>query len=91
MPDFHNLNEVMAELDKVAVRTEQGVFFKESDVKRLFALKDFQDTGREEAEGEPKPKTLAEARAAVMSNKDLVDKFMTPEAEKSALRVAISQ
>jgi hypothetical protein len=33
--DLHNLNEALAEIDKIAMHTTQGSFVKVSDVRRL--------------------------------------------------------
>lgn len=87
MPNIHNLNEALAELGKLAIKTEHGVFFRAEDVERLLGQQ-----GVEEAQEEEKvlPKTMTEARAAVMGNKDLMTRFSTPEAQQSALRAVVS-
>lgn len=87
MRDLRNLNEALTELKTLAIRTERGVFFKAEDVERLLL-----EAGVEEViEAEkPKPKTMADARAAVMGNEKLVESFSTPEAKQSALRAAVA-
>jgi hypothetical protein len=84
---LHNLNEALAELETLAIKTERGVFFRAEDVHRLLAEKRVEKA--EEAE-KPRPKTMADARAAVMGNEELVKSFSTPEKQQSALRAAVA-
>jgi hypothetical protein len=56
-----NINDVMAELEGLAIRTTQGSFVKQEDVRRL--LEKRQQALEIEDKAEPKPKTVEEARA----------------------------
>jgi hypothetical protein len=56
-----NINDVMAELEGLAIRTSQGSFVKQEDVKRL--LEKRQQANAIEAKAEPAPKTVEQARA----------------------------
>jgi hypothetical protein len=71
--DLHNLNDALAELEKLSVKTSQGSFVKLEDVRRLVS-----ERSASEAVGaatEPKPKTMAEAKAAILKNEDLMKQF----------------
>jgi hypothetical protein len=56
-----DINEVMTELEGLAIRTSQGSFVKQEDVRRL--LEKRQQATEIETKAEPKPKTMVEARA----------------------------
>jgi len=54
--DLHNLNDALRELESVAIRTDEGVYVRMEDVRRLMN----RDT--EEPPEESPPKTIEEAR-----------------------------
>jgi hypothetical protein len=56
-----NINDVMAELEGLAIRTSQGTFVKQEDVRRL--LEKRIEAKSVETEAAPKPKTMDQARA----------------------------
>lgn len=56
-----NINEVMAELEGLAIRTSQGTFVKQEDVRRL--LEKRQEARAIDAKEAPAPKTLEQARS----------------------------
>jgi hypothetical protein len=56
-----NINDVMAELEGLAIRTSQGSFVKQEDVRRL--LEKRQQATAIETKTEPAPKTIEQARS----------------------------
>lgn len=55
------MNELVSELEGMAIRTSQGTFVKMEDVRRLVDKRKSADAITSEAE--PKPKTVEQARA----------------------------
>jgi hypothetical protein len=56
-----NINDVMAELEGLAIRTSQGSYVKQEDVRRLLERR--QQANAIEDKAEPKPKNVEQARA----------------------------
>lgn len=59
--DLRDMDEVLAELDKLAIRTTQGSFVRREDVEEL--IKRRKEATAVESATAPKPKNIHQARA----------------------------
>jgi len=59
--DLHNVNDLVLELEGLAIRTSQGSFVKMEDVRRLAERR--QQAKAVDEKAAPEPKTMVEARA----------------------------
>jgi hypothetical protein len=58
--DLHNLNDLIPELEGLAIRTSQGTFVKMEDVRRLVEKRNAATAVEDKVA--PQPKTLGQAR-----------------------------
>jgi len=68
--DLHNANDLLAEIEGLAIKTSAGDFVRTEDVRRLIENRQAANAVTESEA--PKPKTLVEARA--MATKMLKEK-----------------
>jgi peptidoglycan hydrolase CwlO-like protein len=72
--DLHNLDDALAQLEELAVKTTQGTFVRMEDVKRLVKQRD-DEREAEATSDEEKPATFAQAKEAIKGNKELMAQF----------------
>jgi hypothetical protein len=72
--DLHNVNDLVLELEGLAIRTSQGSFVKMEDVRRLAEKR--QQAKEIDAEAAPEPKTMDQAR--VQAKKYLAEQTGLP-------------
>ena len=58
--DLHNMNDLMAELEGISIKTSQGSFVKMEDARRLIEKRKAANAITEQEK--PKPRTLVQAR-----------------------------
>lgn len=71
--DLRNLDDALAEIEKLSISTTQGSYVKVEDVRRL--MQQQQEQSAVEEETAPAPKTFAEAKEAIKGNKELMASF----------------
>jgi len=87
---LHNLDTLLRELERMAIRTTQGEFVRISDVRRLMRERE-EAQQIEDAAHKDKPKTMSGAKQAILKDPEIMKNFPRPVQSQGGRSIPASE